>query len=254
MSLANAIKHGFTNKIHAEDMAAHDWYRFVLSFPPHLVKNYIYRFGLNEDSRVLDPFCGTGTTIVECKKQGVEAIGIESHPMLHFASNVKTSWSVNAEELLKHAQKIAAAASQKINNCKTLNNCFVLEENKFKLLLKNSISPLPLQKTLALIETINELKNKDFQAHEKLALSKALVGSISNLRFGPEVGVGKAKDDAPVIDLWLAEIESIANDLELLQNYNKATSNVFHSDSRLPPEFLEPESIDACITSPPYPE
>src|SRR5215210_9553142 len=102
MSLANAIKNGYINKMYAEDMAAHDWYRFVLSFPPHLVRDYIYRFKLNENSRVLDPFCGTGTTIVECKKQGVEGIGIESHPMLHFAGNVKINWSVNSKKLLAH--------------------------------------------------------------------------------------------------------------------------------------------------------
>ena len=44
------------------------WYRFVLSFPPHLVREYISRFDLGSGARVLDPFCGTGTTIVECKK------------------------------------------------------------------------------------------------------------------------------------------------------------------------------------------
>jgi hypothetical protein len=31
---------GSTNKLYVEDLAAHDWYRFVLSFPPHLVKHY----------------------------------------------------------------------------------------------------------------------------------------------------------------------------------------------------------------------
>jgi len=27
------------NKLRPEDRAAHDWYRFVLSFPPHLVRD-----------------------------------------------------------------------------------------------------------------------------------------------------------------------------------------------------------------------
>lgn len=254
MSLAAAIKHGYINKMYAEDMAAHDWYRFVLSFPPHLVRDYIYRFGLNENSRVLDPFCGTGTTIVECKKQGVEGIGIESHPMLHFVGNVKIDWSVDSKELLLHAHEIAFAALQKLNNCQNAVNCFHLDENKKKLLLKNSISPVPLQKTLALIETINDLKDTKFQGYEKLALAKALVYSISNLRFGPEVGIGKLKTDAPVIDLWLAEIKGIASDLdESLSKSEKNSSAIFHADSRSPQNFLEPESIDACITSPPYP-
>lgn len=50
------------NKLRIEDRAAHDWYRFVLSFPAHLVRTYIDRFALNAKHTVLDPFCGTGTT------------------------------------------------------------------------------------------------------------------------------------------------------------------------------------------------
>ena len=32
------------NKVRSEDRAVHDWYRFVLSFPPHLVQDYLRRF------------------------------------------------------------------------------------------------------------------------------------------------------------------------------------------------------------------
>ncbi len=65
------------NRLRAEDSAAHDWYRFVLSFPPHLVRECLDRLGLDSHSRVLDPFCGTGTTLVECKKLGIPSAGIE---------------------------------------------------------------------------------------------------------------------------------------------------------------------------------
>ena len=48
------------NKLLADDRPVHDWYRFVLSFPPHLVRDYAQRFGLSSKTKVLDPFCGTG--------------------------------------------------------------------------------------------------------------------------------------------------------------------------------------------------
>jgi tRNA G10 N-methylase Trm11 len=69
------------NKLRLEDRAAHDCYRFVLSFPAHLVRTYISRFGLESKHTVLDPFCGTGTTLVECKKLGIPNCGIEPNPM-----------------------------------------------------------------------------------------------------------------------------------------------------------------------------
>ena len=55
------------NKLKPSDRAAHQWYRFVLSFPPHLVRDYAAKFGLDSRHRVLDPFCGTGATPVEWK-------------------------------------------------------------------------------------------------------------------------------------------------------------------------------------------
>lgn len=77
------------NKLSVDDRAAHDWYRFVLSYPPHLVRDYLARFHVSSEQRVLDPFCGTGTTLVECKKLGVPSIGVEAHPMAHFTSSTQ---------------------------------------------------------------------------------------------------------------------------------------------------------------------
>jgi hypothetical protein len=56
---------GRINRLDPQDRAFHDWYRFVLAFPPHLVRKYLQEFGADEHGVVLDPFCGTGTTLVE---------------------------------------------------------------------------------------------------------------------------------------------------------------------------------------------
>src|SRR5208283_1325293 len=88
------------NKLRVEDRAAHDWYRFVLSFPPHVVRAYVHRFGLGQEHNVLDPFCGTGTTLVECKKLGIQSYGIEPNPMASFASRTKVDWEVDPESLI----------------------------------------------------------------------------------------------------------------------------------------------------------
>jgi DNA methylase len=85
-----ALLRNGNNTISAEDRAFHDWYRFVLSFPPHLVREYIQNFGLTDRSTILDPFCGTGTTVVEAKLHQIQAAGLEANPFAHFASSVKT--------------------------------------------------------------------------------------------------------------------------------------------------------------------
>lgn len=215
---SHGLTNGSVNRLQSQDRPAHDWYRFVLSFPPHLVGEYLERFGLSKDQTVLDPFCGTGTTLVEAKLKGIPSMGIEANPMAHFASKIKVAWDVSANGLSAHADKLAEIASKQLNdegledvpffhtNNTPIGKLRVLPPEKNKLLLKNSISPLPLHKTLVLLEILQQKCNHHFCDHQKLALAKALVYSISNLRFGPEVGIGKLKDDTPVIGAWLKEI------------------------------------------------
>jgi len=257
---------GEANKLYQEDRSAHDWYRFVLSFPPHLVRDYLDRFDLGSGDRVLDPFCGTGTTLVECKKLGISAVGVEANPMAFFASQVKTNWSPDADGLTEHASQVADAALAELASDGVVDDpspslriaegpprkLRTLGPEPLGLLLTDSISPLPLHKTLVLLEQL-EQSPSPFQAHERLALAKALVQSIGNLHFGPEVGVGAAKLDAPVVSAWLNAVYAMADDLRVLRRHPAAPSTLYHADARQLDEVLEPESIDAVITSPPYP-
>ncbi len=60
---------------------------------------------------VLAPFCGTGTTVVECKKLGIASVGVEANPMAWFATRVKTDWQPDPDELELHAKKLSQEAN-----------------------------------------------------------------------------------------------------------------------------------------------
>jgi hypothetical protein len=100
---------------------------------------------------------------------------------------------------------------------------------------------------------LDEHKDSTLWPHERLALAKALVFKISNLNFGPEVGVGPAKRDADVISEWLRDVRSMAEDLTELHAMNGTEAEVFLADSRCPSKVLKPNSVNVVITSPPYP-
>ena len=274
-SRRNGAINGDGNKLSPQDQPAHDWFRFVLSYPPHLVRDYLEKFDIGKTQCVLDPFCGTGTTLVECKKFGVASVGVEANPIAHFASQVKLDWSITGGGLLKHATAIAEQAwdtlqregiaddpcdaknslfsNVRVNRACKKENLRTISPEKMKLLLGHSISLLPLHKTLLLIDHLDSTKRTSFHRHEMLALAKALVFSISNLHFGPEVGIGKPKQDAAVISPWINEVRRMATDLETLRPLHKTSSVVHHADSRHLGQAVKPCSIDAVITSPPYP-
>jgi DNA modification methylase len=259
------LKNPRINKLRMENAGVHDWYRFILAFPPHLVDNYLNRFSLDETSLILDPFCGTGTTLVQAKLRGVPSIGIEAHPFAFFTTQVKLDWAIDARNLFEHSRQIADITLlelQKdgiednplfvIGNITNNEKLRSLPTNLQKLLLTNSISPLPMHKTLVLLEQLEKNKSPFFR-HQILALAKALATGISNLKFGPEVGVGRIKEDAPVVSTWLHYIKVMSEDLTRLASHNYTPTAVFNVDARQPTSVIKPNSVAAVITSPPYP-
>lgn len=240
----------------------------MLSFPPHLVRHYIKEFRLGSRSTLLDPFCGTGTTLVEAKKLGVPSAGIEAHPFTAFAASVKVDWSPDPDELREHARGVAEEAERRLtsqgvpdspleattsgmkNGSSRLRR---LDPSLESLLLTSSISPKPLHKALVLLDTLRENRDDRYDAHERLAFAQSIVQSSSNLHFGPEVGLGEIRRDAPVVDPWFRAVSAMSEDLASLTEVRTVPARVYTGDSRRCSDLLARESIDAVFTSPPYP-
>lgn len=240
-----------SNKLFLEDRAFHDWYRFVLSFPPHLVRQYLHRFALSDGDIILDPFCGTGTTLVEAKKNSISTIGIEASPMAAFASRVKTNWTKKYRELREAGEAIVErAADLYLQPAYPLLKFNVEQE---QIILTDSISEIPLHKCLILHDVIKTVTDVEVRNILLLALSYVAVFSASNLKFGPEVGVRrKKKEDASVFEDFLIKVCAMARDLEAADG-NGPVSTVITADSRQVNSAITEASVDAVITSPPYP-
>lgn len=238
------------NKVKNVDAPVHDWYRFVLSFPPHLVQEYIEKFDIKQGDIVLDPFCGTGTANVECKKHGIASIGVEANPITYFASSTKCNWSADTSQMYQEAEQIAYQATGLINNCIELRR---LTEEQNKLILKNSISEKPLNQVLILRDVILAAHSQ-YESYFLLALAKNIVYSYSNLKFGPEVGISRKKiHDVDVVSLWLCQILTMQKDIQQYSLQKDVSSFIINGDSRSISSLPIRKKVNFIITSPPYP-
>ena len=157
MSRTSARKRPDPNRMRPDDHPVHDWYRFVLSFPPHLVRNYLER---------------------------LDSVGLERNPMAHFASSVKVDWSVDPARLAEYADEVAGTARSTLvdqgvdewgdlpllaGKGSTLSEVRTLGPSRSKLLLKNSISPVPLHKTLVVLDAIDRLGDSQLKCAHSVA-------------------------------------------------------------------------------------
>lgn len=67
----------------------HYLFRFPAKFHPPVVRCLLDRYSAQGD-RILDPFCGSGTVLVEALISGRDAVGIDIDPLAAFISRVKS--------------------------------------------------------------------------------------------------------------------------------------------------------------------
>ncbi len=71
------------------DVPYHGWFKYREGFSHTLIRELLIRCGIAEGEYVLDPFCGSGTTVVEAALNGYSGIGIDINPVSAFLSGVK---------------------------------------------------------------------------------------------------------------------------------------------------------------------
>lgn len=79
--------------------------RFINDIPKHLIES----LGCPSGSAVLDPFCGSGTTLVEAQRHGLESVGVDVNPIACLISRVKTQ-SLATEDFTSVVSEVANCA------------------------------------------------------------------------------------------------------------------------------------------------
>jgi len=284
----SAHEYVIKNRLRSSDEVIHGWYRFVLGYPPHLVREYLKELQAEpERDWVLDPFCGTATTPVEARLQGFSTTSLDANPISYLATRVKLNWDVDVEQInriLNNVLDLAACCLKKeklaiipqgeyqLSFLKSLiidsrykdhllANDFspsrLLTSKAAALIPKGFISTKPLLRVLALRYAIENLvQSPDQSDFLKLALASTIVKPAGNVGFGPEVYRLPPQED---VDVFEAFSNTVARMIADLQEVNLRRPKPFPpsyiniDDARVLSCLQDHPPIGIIITSPPYP-
>lgn len=224
----------------------HRWAPYVQGFSASFVQSVFERYSQDYSSpKVLDPFAGCGTVLVQAKIDGYESFGVELNPLLEYIADVKlNTWTVRPSQLLKIYHK--------------LRTDILASEPRF-LKSEKQFSPEVLTNLKRIKGGLDSFIPKtEEQARIKQLLNMAFASILidsSKLKRTPCLGYWKAKtvdDNAPFV-LFNKKVLEMSEDLKLLQSEYKDTlsvkSEVVCANSMT---YEYGDRYDLVITSPPY--
>jgi tRNA G10 N-methylase Trm11 len=231
----------------------HCFHPYPAMMIPQVARRIIENFG-KKSNILFDPYCGTGTSLVEANLKGLNAIGTDINPLAILIAIAKTTKiDIQVLDLFLH---------DFTNYTFSLN--FQVEPNKSVIIpevknidfwfSKNVKTKLGL--LLGYIENINNNAIKNFF---KVAFSET-VRESSFVKQG-EFKLVRTKNlkDKEDIDVFGIMIAKLSRNKKGLIEFEKSSKNgsltsIFNYNSvkPIPESIIKPNSIGIVVTSPPY--
>jgi hypothetical protein len=251
----------------------HHLFRFPAKFHPPIVRQLLTEYTRPGDC-VLDPFCGSGTLLVEASVLGRNSIGIDVDPLSVFVSGVKahairkssldataTQLDNALRELERSPVELATLANRDLDEteyAEQLNGTWVPQMPQFEhWFYRYAIVDLAV-----LLESINQLDAPQTHRNFFKLVFAATIRSASRADPVPVSGlevtkVMLEKEEAgrsvEVASLFRRRLSRALTDMETFHEARETgvSCRVFRADAATLHAHLAPK-VDAAITSPPY--
>jgi DNA modification methylase len=230
----------------------HRWFRFKESFSADLLKVVLDDLKPKRKKfRLLDPFCGVGTSLVasqELRAAGyvIGAIGIERNPFIAFVAKTKVNWPRMDKQVLRELPTAILA--------QTTNSSYSLPQNS-SFLTSRCITAHVTRRLMQVAEAIRD--NGTTPSHEALLLGLAsAIEPLSRTRKDGRALRIVPKPRTTISSVLTARWNSIVEDVGLMQRSlgSLPVPRVLFGDGRRPTSLgIRENSQDLIFTSPPYP-
>ncbi len=95
-----------------EDLPVHRWWPYVQGYSADFVRSVLEAEAVPRGASVLDPFAGSGTTLVEARRHGARGLGTELLAPAALAARVKTGFDLDPTALAKVADRARIRAQR----------------------------------------------------------------------------------------------------------------------------------------------
>jgi DNA modification methylase len=238
-------------------LRAHGFHKYPAKFIPQIPSWALGYDPTSPTKRILDPFCGSGTTLLEAGLAGADAVGVDINPLAVVISRAKTA-RIRASEMTcdKFLKSILAAAQKRTPELKKSFRKAVGEDcHGLHYTWSNWFRPEEVSQLVALRDAITDQKEPSCGL-ENLALASlsSVMKSCSYLNEDQiKVRYDASKSPAVPFEVFTKLFKSFTvTQREVTKELDLAGATIQCHVGTASALMLKDASFDRIITSPPY--
>ena len=239
--------------------ATHGLHEYRGKFFPQLVRALMNIAQLPNDATVLDPMCGSGTTLAEACLSGRRSLGLDMNPLSVFVTNVKCqALALNPEKLIVAHVRLQELLDKRIEGKRPARPSAALPDAD-RAYLARWFAPRTMEELDHVEATIRRLPSGTIRNFYRVCLSNIL--RAVSCQKNDDLRIRREETELPAgetiarfRDEALRSTRTVAAFLAERRRNSLGDHVVFEADARRATVAL-PESVggvDAVITSPPY--
>lgn len=229
------------------DTSFQRWFRYKEGFSIEMVKGLINKYNQNKIGIIMDPFMGSGSTLIAANQLGLKGCGFEVNPFSYFLTSCKL------ENYTKEDIELFNESFNKLLKVDALKYNYTLPELSFS----SKVFPKDIESYyMGLWSYINKCETNQKIANLLKLGWLSILEKVSNYKkAGNGLKIKKYKKPQiltvkSIQELLSMEYKQIYQDL-VERNYN-SINTIYNTSCLEINKKIKPNSISGCIFSPPY--